>query len=486
MRISDAEMRAPTDLPFHKAQPYRIKVVEYTRPTTRAQRKELLKQYGWSAPNLPAEYVYINMVTDSGTSAMSDRQWSAMLVGDESYFNCRSWYNLEAAIKEMTGFEHVLPCHQGRSGEAILYELLVHEGQIVPSNTHFTTTRAHCYSRGAEPLDLLCQEYYDSERTDVFKGNIDTDKLRDLLKQHADKIPAIELVMPNNLNAGQPVSMANLKEVREIADKYGKLVFLDIARLPENAFMVKRMEQGYAEKTCAEIVRESCSYADVLHMSSKKSGLVNIGGFVAVRDYTIWQRLHPKLIRTDGFMTYGGLAGRDLEALAVGLIEGMNDYYLMDRQRQVEYFGNALKKRGVAIYEPASCFAVFINAGKCLPHLKPMEGPGSALASQAYIEGGLGITPFDSLHRGRENSKDPLNEAKVELSPFELIRCAMPRRVYTEAHYEVAADAVEAAMKHGEKIPAYHKMEIHRPPIELKDIGLRPFFNEFEPLGDHP
>jgi tryptophanase len=221
-------------------------------------------------------------------------------------------------------------------------------------------------------------------------------------------------------------------------------------------------------------------------MSSKKSGLVNIGGFIAVKDRTTFLKLHPKLIRTDGFITYGGLAGRDLEALAVGLLEGVNDYYLMDRQRQVEYFANALKKRGVAIYEPAACFAVFINAGKCLPHIKPLEGPGTALASQAYIEGGLGITPFDSLHRAREDSKDPLNMAKLGLSPFELIRCAIPRRVYTEAHYEVAADAVEAAMKHGAQIPPYRRIKVDRPPIELKDIGLRPFFDEFEPMGVHP
>jgi tryptophanase len=486
MRMTDDELRLPSDLPYDKAPPWKIKSVEYSKPTMRQQRKELLKKHGWSSANLPAEYIYIYMVTDSGTGAMSDRQWSAMMLADESYFFCKSWYNFEEAVKYVTGLEYILPCHQGRSGEAILYETLVSTGDIVPSNTHFTTTRAHAYAQGAEPLDLLCEEYAAyPQRTDLFKGNINLAELEKVIIEHGDRIPFVEMVMPNNLNGGQPVSMENLKKVKEILKARKIPLGLDIARLPENAYLIKSRQKGYSNKSCVEIVREACSYADFIHMSSKKCGLVNIGGFVAVKSKELYERLQPKLIRTDGFITYGGLSGRDLEATAVGLLEGVNDYYLQDRQRQIDRFAEELRKREIPIYEPPGCF-VFIDAGRCLPHLKPIEGPATSLASQAYIEGGVGITPFDSLHRAREDSKDPLNENKLGLSPFELIRCAIPRRVFTDAHLEVAADAIRKAVDWGKRLPAYKKVTVERPALELKDIGLRPFFDEFEPVTDHP
>ena len=486
MRMTDEELRSPSDLPFDKAPPWKIKSVEYSRPTTREQRKQLIKQYGWSSANLPAEYIYIYMVTDSGTGAMSDRQWSALMLADESYFNCKSWYNFEESVKYMTGIEYVLPCHQGRSGEAILYEALAKKGDIIPSNTHFTTTRAHAYSQGAEPLDLLCEDYTSASTSkETFKGNIDLKALEKILKEQGEKIPFVEIVMPNNLNAMQPVSMDNLKKVKALLKGHNILLGIDCARLPENAYLIKTREKGYSKKSCAEIVKEACSYADFVHMSAKKCGLVNIGGFVAVRDEDLLKRLQPKLIRTDGFITYGGLSGRDLEATAVGIIEGLNDYYLTDRQRQIERFGDELRKREIPIYEPIGCMP-FIDAGKCLPHLKPFEGPATSLATQAYIEGGVGITPFDSLHRAREDSKDPLNESKLGLSPFELIRCALPRRVFTDAHLEVAADAVRRAVDWGKKLPAYKKVNVVRPPLELRDIGLRPFFDEFAPVTEHP
>jgi tryptophanase len=291
--------------------------------------------------------------------------------------------------------------------------------------------------------------------------------------------------MPNNLNGGQPVSMENVKEAKEILKSHKIPLSLDIARLPENAYLIKLREKGYSNKSCLDIVREICSYADFIHMSSKKCGLVNIGGFVAMKSKELYERLQPKLIRTDGYITYGGLSGRDLEATAVGLLEGINDYYLQDRQRQIDRFAEELRKRDIPIYEPPGCF-VFIDAGKCLPHLKPIEGPATSLACQAYIEGGVGITPFDSLHRAREDSKDPLNESKLGLSPFELIRCAIPRRVFTDAHLEVAADAIRKAVDWGERLPAYKKVTVERPSLELRDIGLRPFFDEFAPVKDHP
>ena len=486
MRMSDEELRLPSDLPFDKCPPYRIKMVEYSKPTTREQRKELLKKYGWNPCGIPAEYLFINLITDSGTGCMSDRQWSAMMLGDESYFNCKSWYNYEAAVKEVTNLEYIVPCHQGRSGENILYEVLCNEGSIVPSNTHFTTTRAMTYANNAIPLDLMCPEYENSaEKTDIFKGGIDLEALEKLVKENAERIPFIEMVMPNNLNGGQPVSMENLKAVKKIIENYNILLFIDCARLAENCYQIKIMEEGYADKSCLEIAREIGAYADVMHMSSKKCGLVNIGGFVAVRDENLYLRLHPKVIRTDGFITYGGLAGRDLEATAVGVLEGFNDYYLQNRQAQVERFADKLRENDVAIYEPPMCYAVFVDAGKCLPYLEWHQGPACTLASQAYIEAGVAIVPFGSLHRAREDSSDPTNESKLGQAPFELIRCAMPRRTYTEAHYEVVAKAVGDAVKMGTKLPAYKRVPVKRPPIEQKDIGLRPFFDEFAPVTEH-
>ena len=489
MRISDKDMLAKTDLPFDKVSPYRVKVVEYTIPTTREQRKGIMKQYGYSGRLLPAKYVNINMVTDSGTAAMSDRQWSAMMLGDESYFECRSFENFLESVTKFTDMPYILPCHQGRSGEYLVYQALVKPGDKVPSNTHFTTTHAWCYERGGEPVDLLCKDYLDPNSSSWFKGNMDLEAFEAYFIENAEKIPLVEIVIPNNLNGGQPVSMANIKGVRDIIKKYdkrGTMLYLDVARISENAWMIKKHEPGFEEMSCLDIVRQCMSYADGCHMSSKKAALVNMGGFVALRDKKTWQGMQPKLIRTDGYITYGGLNGRDLEALAVGLIEGVNDYYLQDRQRQVDYFANACRKRGVYILEPACCFAVYIDAGKCVPHLKPMEGPATCLSAQAYIEGGFASTAMDSLQRPREDTDDPLNEAALKTAPFELIRCAMPRRAYSEPHYDWAAECLARAMSHGNKLPAFRKIFEDRPPLEKSEIGLRTFFDNFEPVTDLP
>ena len=491
MFISNEEMLAPSDLPFDKVPPYRVKAVEYTEPTTREQRKRLIKEVQYSACNLPAKYVYVNMTTDSGTGAMSDRQWSAMWLGDESYFNSKSWEPLKKVLREFSGMEYALPSHQGRSGEAILYEAFVKEGDIVPSNMHFTTTRAHCYYFGAEPVDMTCKEYYDEHDPSWFKGNMDTEALKQLFIEKGDKIGFVELVVPNNLCAGQPVSMKNIREVRAIIDAHKKreVIFsLDIARIHENAWMIKKHEAGYGDKSCLQIVQEMMSYADVSHMSAKKCGLVNMGGFVTVREYKNFMKLQPKLIRIDGFITYGGLAGRDLEALAVGMMEGINDYYLEDKQRQCDVFADACKKRGVAIYNPACTLGVWIMAEHCLPHIPKHQGPGTALASQAYIEGGVGLTSMDSLHRGHLDPDDPTNISKAQLAPFELIRCAFPRRVYTDAHYEWVAESLYKAMQWGEKVPGYRRVDMGdlRPQLEARDIGMHTFFDEFEPLFEHP
>lgn len=491
MRISNEEMLAPTDIPFDQVPPYRVKVVEYTEPTTREQRKKLIKEVQYSACNLPAKYIYINMCTDSGTSALSDRQWAAMWLGDESYFNSKSWEPLKKTLQEFSGMEYAVPTHQGRSGEAILYEAFVKPGDIVPSNMHFTTTRAHCYYYQAQPVDMTCPEYYDEHNPSWFKGNIDTDALEKLFIEQGEKIGFVELVVPNNLCAGQPVSMANIKKVREIIDKYKKrdVIFsLDVARISENAWIIKKFEPGYGDKTCLQIVQEMMSYADVSHMSAKKCGLVNMGGFVTVRDYQNFMRIQPKLIRIDGFLTYGGLAGRDLEAMAVGLMEGVNDYYLEDKQRQCDVFNNACKKLGVATYNPACTLGSWILAEHCLPHIPKHQGPGTALASQAYIEGGVGLTSMDSLHRGHLDPDDPTNMEKIQLAPFELIRCAFPRRVYTDSHYEWCAESLYKAMEWGEKVPGYQRCDMGdlRPALEDRDIGMHTFFDEFEPFFEHP
>lgn len=489
MRISNQEMLAPSDIPYNLVPPHRTKVVEYTTPTTRDQRKNLIKEANWSACNLPSEYIFVNMCTDSGTSAMSDRQWSAMWLADESYFYSKSWYPLNEALQTYTGMKYTIPSHQGRSGEAILYELFVKEGDIVPSNCHFTTTRAHCYYNGAIPEDITCKEYFDENDQSWFKGNIDTEALKKLFIEQGDKIGLVELVVPNNLCAGQPVSMKNIREVREIIDKYKKrdVIFsLDIARISENAWIIKKFEEGYGYKSSLEIVNEMCSYADVVHMSAKKAGLVNMGGFVALNDRIVYQKLQPKLIRIDGFTTYGGLSGRDMEALAVGILEGVNDYYLEDRQRQCDIFANACKSRGVSVFDPACTLGVWILADKCLPHIPKAQGPGTALAVQAYIEGGVGLTSMDSLHRGREDKDDPTNTAKIQLAPYELIRCAIPRRAYNDDHFEWVAESLAKAMTWGEMIPGYRRMDIDRPAVEARDIGLRAFFDEYEPMHEHP
>ena len=490
MRITNEEMLLPSDIPYDRVPPYRVKTVEYPVPTTRAQRKELIKDYLWSAPNLPSQYIYVNMCTDSGTAALSDRQWGAMMVGDETYFNCRSWDELKASIQTFTGMEYILPSHQGRSGEAILYELFVKKGDIVPCNCHFTSTRAHTYHAGAEPVDMTCKEYYDVNDTSWFKGNIDTEALEKLFIEQGEKIGLVELVVPNNLCAGQPVSMANIREVRRIIDKHKKrdVIFsLDTARISENAWIIKKHEAGYGDKSCLEIVREMSSYADVTHMSAKKAGLVNMGGFVSLRDKGHYMSLQPKLIRIDGFYTYGGLTGRDIECLALGLMEGVNDYYLEDKQRQCDVFANACKERGITTFNPACTLGAWILAEYCLPHIPKPQGPGTALAVQAYIEGGVALTSMDSLHRGREDSKDPTNTSKIQLAPYELIRCAFPRRVYTDSHYEWVAESVYRAMEWGEKIPGYKRMVMDfRPVLEDRDIGTRAFFDEYEPLHEHP
>ena len=491
MRISNEEMLAATDIPFSKVPPYRVKVVEYSEPTMREQRKRLITEAQYSACNVPSKYIYVNLTTDSGTGAMSDRQWGAMWLGDESYFYSKSWEPLKETLQLMSGMEYAVPTHQGRSGEAILYEAFVREGDLVPSNMHFTTTRAHCYYFGAEPMDLTCPEFFDEEDTSWFKGNIDTEALKQLFIDQGERISFVELVVPNNLCAGQPVSMKNIRETREIIDKYKKrdVIFsLDIARIQENAWIIKKHEAGYGDKSCLEIVQEMMSYADVSHMSAKKCGLVNMGGFVTVRDYHKFLAIQPKLIRLDGFLTYGGLAGRDLEALAVGLMEGVNDYYLEDKQRQVDVFAEACKKRGVATYNPACTLGVWILAEHCLPHIPKHQGPGTALAVQAYIEGGVGLTSMDSLHRGKEDPEDPTNFDKFQLAPYEFIRCAFPRRVYTDSHFEWVAESLYRAMEWGAKVPGYRRFDMGdlRPTLDPRDIGTHNFFEEFEPLFEHP
>ncbi|MGG6176351.1 tryptophanase [Pantoea allii] len=489
MRISAQDMLLQTDLPFDKAPPYRIKTIEYSIPTTREKRKEIMQQYGYSGRLLPAKYVFINMVTDSGTGALSDRQWAAMMEGDESYFNCRSYEHLEEVCQHFTGMPYIIPSHQGRSAEAPIYEIFVNPGDKVPSNTHFTTTSAWTFQRGAEPVDFLCPDYLDRENTGWFKGNMDLEKFEQYFIEHAEKIPLVELVVPNNLNGGQCVSMDNIKKVRKIIDKYNKRdtqLYLDIARISENAWIIKQHEEGYSDRSCLDIVNEMLSYADGCHMSAKKGGLVNMGGFIALRKKYYWQKMHPKTIRTDGYITYGGLAGRDLECLAVGLLEGVNDHYLQDRQRQVDYFANACKKRGIHILEPASCFAVYIDAGRCLPHLDYTQGPATCLSAQAFIEGGFASTAMDSLQRGRIDVSKPMDAASRLKAPYELIRCAIPRRTYFEPHYEWAAECIQRAIEWGDKLPAFKPIKDDRPPLEMSEIGLHTFFDDYEPVWPLP
>ncbi|MBT9175771.1 MAG: Tyrosine phenol-lyase [Firmicutes bacterium] len=422
--------------PIPTAEPFRIKVVEPIKMTTREERAQKITTAGFNLFGLKSTEVYIDLLTDSGTSAMSDNQWAGMMLGDEAYAGSKNYFNLERAVQEITGFRYVLPTHQGRAAENLLLYVMLKQGQFVPNNMHFDTTKAHVLHKGGVPVDFVVSEAYDPTSQCPFKGDMDVVKLDAFLAENAADVPLVMLTVTCNSGGGQPVSLKNIRAVSEVAQKYGKPFFIDACRFAENAFFIKQREPGYQTKTIAEIVGEMFSYADGCTMSSKKDALVNIGGFLAVNDHALYQAASGLAVLFEGFPTYGGLAGRDMEAMARGLYEVIEEDYLAYRIGQVKYLGDRLLEFGVPIIEPVGGHAVYLDAKRFLPHIPQHQFPAQALGVELYIEGGVRGVEIGTNLAGR-NSKT----GEHDFPKLEMLRLTIPRRVYTNRHMDVIAVA---------------------------------------------
>lgn len=412
-------------------EPFRIKMVEPLRLTTREEREAILRAAGFNLFHIPARDVLIDLLTDSGTGAMSSLQWAGMMQGDESYAGAESFYRFYQRVRELTGFEYVLPTHQGRASERILFELLGGPGKIVPNNTHFDTTRANIEHSGAEAVDLPVPEAHCPEVWHPFKGNMDVERLEALIREVGpERVPLCMVTVTNNAGGGQPVSLENLRAVRSVCDRYGIPLFLDACRFAENAYFVKLREPGQQNRSVREIVREMFDLADGATISAKKDGLVNIGGMLLLRDRELAERAGSLLILTEGFVTYGGLAGRDLEAMAQGLEEVVQEDYLAYRVRSVEYLGEKLSALGYRIIQPPGGHAVFVDAGALCPHIPPAQFPGQALVCALYRHAGIRALEVGSVFHGDQRP-----------APWEMVRLAIPRRVYTQSHIDYVVEA---------------------------------------------
>ncbi len=425
------------ELPF--TEPFKIKMVENLHRSTTEQRKNWIEDASFNLFNLRSEQVFIDLLTDSGTGAMSDVQWAAIMTGDESYAGASSYYKLRDAIQDITGFSLFLPTHQGRAAENVLFSVLVKEGDIVPGNSHFDTTKGHIEFRKATPVDCTADVASDPARWHPFKGNVDTKKLESVLKSYpAKKISFVIITITNNSAGGQPVSMENIREAARLAKKYKVKLIIDGARFAENAYFIKLREPGYAGKDIREIIREMFSYADGMTMSSKKDAIVNMGGFIGLRDEELFEKASTFNIIYEGFITYGGMSGRDMNALATGLYEGTELPYLESRINQVENLGKRMKEYGIPVIEPFGGHAIFVDALKFLPAIPRNEFPAQTLAVELYIEGGVRGTEIGTLMADR----DPVTREN-RFPALEMLRLAIPRRVYTNNHM----DYVAAAMK---------------------------------------
>jgi len=420
-------------------EPFRIKMVEPIRMTTEQERRGLLEEAGYNLFLIAAENVIIDLLTDSGTAAMSDAQWAGMMRGDESYAGARSFYRFQEKVREVTGFAQVIPTHQGRAAERILFGLLGGPGRVIPSNTHFDTTRANIEAQCAEAADLVIPEGLDPASLHPFKGNMDVERLEELiLRVGPANVPVCMLTVTNNSGGGQPVSMENIRRTREVVNRHGIPLFLDACRFAENAYFIKRREPGYSQHTCTQIAREMFSYADGCTMSAKKDALVNIGGFLAMNDEELARKARNVLIVTEGFPTYGGLAGRDLEAIAQGLEEVLHEDYLAYRIRTAEYMGEKLEEAGVPFVKPPGGHAIYLDARAFAPHIPPQEFPGQAIACALYLLGGVRACEIGSVMFGRT---DPQTGRHVA-PPLELVRLAFPRRVYTQSHFDYVIEVI--------------------------------------------
>jgi tyrosine phenol-lyase len=421
------------------AEPFRIKVVEPLRRVSREERERLIREAGLNIFAVPADSIYIDLLTDSGTSAMSDHQWAGLMMGDESYAGSRNFFHFVDAVRSIFGYRHVIPTHQGRMAENLLFSTVLKAGDVVPNNIHFDTTRANVEHQGAEALDLVIDEGLDPTADHPFKGNLDPVKLdRALREVGRDRVPLVMITVTNNSGGGQPVSIANVRAVREVCQRHRVPLFFDACRFAENCWFIKQREPGYAAKSVAEIAREMFSYGDGCTMSAKKDGLVNIGGFLALNDGEWTERITNLLILVEGFPTYGGLAGRDLEAMARGLHEVLNEDYLAFRVGQVEHLGELLEQAGVPIVKPVGGHAVYLDAKRFLPQIPQAQYPGQALVVALYREFGIRAVEVGSLMFGHRDPKT----GEAVYPRLELVRLAVPRRVYTTEHIRYVAESV--------------------------------------------
>jgi tyrosine phenol-lyase len=454
-------------------EPFKIKAVEPIRMTTRSERLERLKEAGYNVFLLKAEDVLIDLLTDSGTSAMSAEQWAAIMRGDEAYAGSRSFYRLEARVHELFGFKHLIPTHQGRAAERILFSTVCSEGDVVPNNTHFDTTRANIEARGAEAVDLPTPRAKDRQAPLPFKGDMDVAGLRRLIEEvGVDRIPICMITVTNNSGGGQPVSLANIREVSEVCREHGIPFYIDACRFAENAYLIKLNEAGQGDRSVEEIAREMFSYADGCTFSAKKDGLANIGGFVATNDDRLAEQEKDLLILTEGFPTYGGLAGRDLEAIAVGLEEVVHEDYLEYRLASVRYLGEHISEAGVPIIQPPGGHAVYLDAAAFLPQVDALELPGQALAAELYLEGGIRGVEIGTVMFGK---RDP-ETGEEQPGPMELVRLTIPRRVYTQSHIDYVIEVILKVFERRDRIGGFrftHQADV-----------LRHFTARFEPLYD--
>jgi tryptophanase len=448
-------------------EPFRIKTVEPLRRTTRARRETALAEAGWNLFSVKGEDVLIDLLTDSGTGALSAKQWGMMMQGDETYAGADSFYRFEAAIKDITGLDHVIPTHQGRAAERILFRAMVNPGDIVLNNTHFDTTRANIEYRDGVAMDLPCRESFESDDY-PFKGNIDLVRLDAVLTENPGRIPLVMITVTNNSGGGQPVSLANIRATREICNRHNVPLFLDACRFAENAWFIRMREEGQGDRTPIDIAREMFSLVDGATMSAKKDGMSNIGGFLALNDMDVVVQCRTMLILTEGFPTYGGLAGYDLEAVAVGLYEALEEDYLRYRIRSIAYLGDRLSAAGVPMITPPGGHALYLDAGAMLPHIPWNEYPGWALAVAIYLEGGIRSCEIGSVMFGQQP------DGTEQAAPRELVRLAFPRRVYTQSHVDYVAEVLLRVFERRDTLRGMAMLD--SPPV------LRHFTARLEPL----
>lgn len=454
------------------SEPFKIKVVEPIKRTTREERERLLQEAGYNLFHVPADSVYVDLLTDSGTSAMSDNQWAGLMLGDESYAGSKNYYHFEETVRSIFGYKHVIPTHQGRMAENLLFSTVVKPGMVVPNNIHFDTTRANVEHQQAEALDLVIREAYDPQKELPFKGNMDLERLEETIKKvGVERIPLVMLTVTNNSGGGQPVSMDNARRTRALVQRYGIPLIFDACRFAENCFFIKEREPGYADKPIVDIARELFSYGDGCTMSAKKDGLVNIGGFLSLNNDRWAQDVTNMLILVEGFPTYGGLAGRDLEAMARGLKEVLDEEYLRFRIGQVRYLGELLEGGGVPILKPVGGHAVYLNAKEFLPHLAQDKYPAQALAVVLYRDYGIRGVEIGTVMFGK---KDPATGRTLHPA-LELVRLAIPRRVYTNMQITYVAESIIELYRQRDRITGLR--------LTYEAPVLRHFTAKFEVIG---